>query len=703
VHWFVLGVLVAALLLMLFAEGISTRTTGRSGTPIGGPGNAPLAGAPAVLGADGHGGLRGRQRPAARRIALTFDDGPDPRWTPRIAAVLRQLHVPATFFVVGSHVAQHPDIVRSLHEQGFEIGQHTFSHADLGKEPGWARRVQMALTESSIVGATGIRSRTIRPPYSATAASVTRRQARALGDVARRGYLVALSDIDSRDWTQPGVDEIVQRSTPRGNAGGVVLMHDGGGNRTETVAALRRVVPRLRARGFRFVTVAQMAGLPRGVVERPAGVVDRITGRLLIGALRLARTVRDALSALLVAALVLTVLRLIAVLALARRHARGSRGRTRDPSFAPPVSVIVPAYNEGVTVARTVRSIVDSDYPDLEVVVVDDGSEDDTAAAVEALGLPGVRVLRQPNAGKPAALNRGLRATRREIVVMADADTVFEPESMRRLVQAFADPGVGAVSGNTKVGNRTGLLGRWQHIEYVLAFNLDRRLYEVLGCIPTVPGAIGAFRRSALASSGLSSATLAEDTDLTLAISRAGWRVVYADDARGWTEAPSTLSALWRQRYRWSYGTMQAVWKHRASLWRDGERHVGRRALPYLVLFQVALPMLGPVVDLFALYGLLFLDPVAVAVVWLAFTALQLAVAVYAFRLDREPLRPLWALPLQQFVYRQLMYVVVLQSLVSALLGTRLHWQHIERTGEAQAGPGNAQRGGRARAASPSA
>jgi cellulose synthase/poly-beta-1,6-N-acetylglucosamine synthase-like glycosyltransferase len=316
---------------------------------------------------------------------------------------------------------------------------------------------------------------------------------------------------------------------------------------------------------------------------------------------------------------------------------------------------------------------------------VDDGSTDGTGEVVERLRLPRVRVLSQPNAGKPAALNRGIEAARHEVIAMVDADTLFEPETLGRLVQPLRDEDVGAVSGNTKVGNRRGLLGRWQHIEYVMGFNLDRRLYDVLQCMPTVPGAIGAFRRTAVqAVGGLSGATLAEDTDLTIALGRAGWRVVYAEDARAWTEAPATLRVLWRQRFRWSYGTLQAVWKHRAALWRRGEERIGRRGLPYLILFQIALPLLAPLIDLFTIYGLVFLDAAAVGLFWLAFTALQLGLGWYAFRLDRESPRVLWSMPLQQFVYRQLMYLVVIESILSAIRGTHLHWRPTRRSGEVE-------------------
>jgi cellulose synthase/poly-beta-1,6-N-acetylglucosamine synthase-like glycosyltransferase len=333
-------------------------------------------------------------------------------------------------------------------------------------------------------------------------------------------------------------------------------------------------------------------------------------------------------------------------------------------------------------VASSVASLAGAEHPVVEVIVVDDGSTDGTASAVEALGLANVRLIRQENTGKPGALNTGIAAASHDIIVTVDGDTIFQPDTVTNLVQPFADPRVGAVSGNTKVINRTRLLGRWQHIEYVMGFNLDRRMYERLDCMPTVPGAIGAFRREALvAVGGVSDETLAEDTDLTMAINRAGWRVVYEERAIAWTEAPSSLGALWRQRYRWAYGTMQAMWKHRGAV-RDREHPaIGRRALPYLFLFQVLLPLLAPLVDLWALYGLMFLEPVPVLVAWGAFNAVQLVIAGYAFRLDREPLGPLWALPLQQIVYRQLTYLLVIQSVITALLGIRLPWQRIERTG----------------------
>jgi cellulose synthase/poly-beta-1,6-N-acetylglucosamine synthase-like glycosyltransferase len=250
---------------------------------------------------------------------------------------------------------------------------------------------------------------------------------------------------------------------------------------------------------------------------------------------------------------------------------------------------------------------------------------------------------------------------------------------------------VGGVAGNAKVGNRRGLLALWQHIEYVIGFNLDRRLYDLLRCMPTVPGAVGAFRRQALEYVGpVSGDTLAEDTDLTMAVVASGWRIVYEENARGWTEAPATLGQLWRQRYRWCFGTLQAMWKHRRTLLSRGPAgRFGRRGLLYLGLFQVLLPLLGPVIDIFAIYGLIFLGFVPVLAIWVGFVAVQMLIGIISFRLDGERLWPLWTLPLQQLVYRQLMYLVVVQSIVTAASGAVLRWHKLERHGTARA-PGQA-------------
>jgi cellulose synthase/poly-beta-1,6-N-acetylglucosamine synthase-like glycosyltransferase/peptidoglycan/xylan/chitin deacetylase (PgdA/CDA1 family) len=687
-RWRLLAFFLLCILVLIGFQGFVTHTIGASTEPdaqAGAP--APLLGARPFLATNGE-RLRPRQPSVGRRIALTFDDGPDARWTPKIAALLRREHVPGTFFVIGSEAARHPDVVRRLVRDGNELGNHTFTHTSLSDGPLWQRRQQLSLTEAVLVGITGQYTRLVRPPYSATTDAVDARQERELAKVAGRRYFIVLTDLDSEDWMRRGVDSIVSHATPRGTRGGIIMFHDGGGDRTQTVGALAKLIPSLKARGFRFVTVSQMAGFSPSVTHPSAPAADSRRGKAFGLGVRLAFALTAFFAVLTLAVGVLVAVRALLLLVLASHHTRSTRRLAAVAAeYLPSVSVVVPAYNEAVGIERAVRSLLASDYPDLEVIVVDDGSTDETAAIVEGLDLGDVHLVQQDNAGKAAALNTGIAMSYGEVVVMVDGDTIFEPDTVLRLVQPLASDDVAAVSGNTKVGNRHGLLGRWQHIEYVTGFNLDRRMYEVLQCTPTVPGAVGAFRRDVLEEvGGVSGDTLAEDTDLTMAIGRTGRRVVYAEDARAWTEAPSTFGGLWRQRYRWSFGTMQAVWKHKGAMvsrdWRD--RRIGRRALPYMIFFQIALPMAAPVIDLFALYGLVFLDPVRTLAYWIAFNLLQLGVAAFAFRLDREPLRPLWAMPLQQFVYRQLMYLVIIESTISALIGVRAHWQTIPRTGDVQ-------------------
>ncbi|MFJ9709659.1 bifunctional polysaccharide deacetylase/glycosyltransferase family 2 protein [Streptomyces sp. NPDC101234] len=690
-HWLLLCVLVVTLSSALLLQGYTHHMFGITSDDVTGPrgraGAVPgrvVQGGPVIADADT---APHTARPQTRTIALTFDDGPDPTWTPRILDVLRRNHVHATFFVVGTEVVDHPDLVRRIVADGHQIGIHTFTHPDLSRLAPWQRSLELRETQLAVAGAAGVTTALLRPPYSSENDALDDADWSVLKQAAAAGYVTVLSTQDAQDWQRPGTGRILANATPHGRAGQILLMHDGGGDRAQTVAALNTLIPRLKARGFRFATVGAAVGMA-GPVQR-AGLGDHLQGMALIGLLRGGDWIVRLLEVLMFAAGAVSVLRAAVMLFAARRHRRQRTGHGTW-SWGPPVtervSVIVPAYNESAGIEAAVRSLLASDHP-VEIIAVDDGSTDGTADLVESLGLPGVRVIRQQNAGKPAALNTGLAAATCDLVVMVDGDTVFEAGTVRTLVQPFADPGVGAVSGNAKVVNRGGLLGRWQHIEYVVGFNLDRRLFDLAECMPTVPGAVGAFRRRALlALGGVSEVTLAEDTDLTMALCRAGWRVVYEEHAVAWTEAPASLGALWRQRYRWCYGTLQAMWKHRGALVQRGAAgKLGRRGLVYLLLFQVLLPLLAPVVDVFAVYGLLFLDPLRITALWLAFLLLQLLMGLYAFRLDGERPGPLWSLPLQQFVYRQLMYLVVIQSVFTALSGSRVRWQRMERYGSLQA------------------
>ncbi|WP_245623221.1 bifunctional polysaccharide deacetylase/glycosyltransferase family 2 protein [Spirillospora albida] len=674
-----------ALGVLLLLDGFAHGTLGESPREVtGNPAPAPSAvtsGGPVINMVDGK--PRSLRMPS-KTIALTFDDGPDPEWTPKLLDVLRARGAKATFFTVGARVAENPGLTERLLGEGHEIGSHTYTHVDMASAPSWRNRLELDLTQRALAGAAGVHTRLMRMPYSSRPDGLTAPEWRAAREASEDGYVVVLTDRDTEDWARPGTDAIVRRAlaADRHGEGAIVMLHDSGGDRTQTLAAVAEVADRLRPQGYRFTTLTDALRLPAAEVAAPTR--DRAVGWTLVTAQRAAAALTGTLGVLFGVAGALYAVRLIALLLFAHVHMRRVRRPAPPPGPLPPVTVIVPAYNEEAGIAATVRSLVDTDHPGfVEVIVVDDGSGDRTAEIVAALGEPGVRLIRKPNGGKPSALNAGIAAARTEVLVLVDGDTVFQRDTLRHLVVPLADPEVGAVSGNTKVANRGGILGRWQHIEYVIGFNLDRRMFDVLRCMPTVPGAIGAFRRSVLARvGGVPGDTLAEDTDLTMAICRTGLRVVYEEKAIAWTEAPSSLRQLWRQRYRWCYGTMQAMWKHRRSVVeRGGSGRFGRRALGYLTVFQVVMPLFAPAVDLFALFGVLFLDPAGPVLMWSVFVAAQAAAGAYALWLDGETVRPLWVLPLQQVVYRQLMYLVVVQSVVTALLGAGLRWHTIRRTG----------------------
>ncbi|MFM9697689.1 bifunctional polysaccharide deacetylase/glycosyltransferase family 2 protein [Streptomyces europaeiscabiei] len=681
------------------------------------------------------GGQAQTQSVPDRTIALTFDDGPNPTWTPEILEVLKRYDVPATFFVVGSMVSRYPAIVEDMVEAGHEIGIHTFTHVDLSYQSDARITREMTQTQLALAGAAGITTTLFRAPYSSETDAIDNYSWPVYKKLGEEGYTSVFVDTDSDDWKRPGVKKIIKWATPDDGKGASVLMHDAGGDRSQTVKALGTYIEKMKAKGYTFTTVSgalqkddagngqrnqnnqnnQQNGAPGGApgtgaqdgdgaqggaaadeqgtpgtsdaqaAHRTATGATLYEGRALVAAVYVAEYAVPTLSVGLMVVGVAVMGRFGLMLVLARRHFR-ERNRRRfswGPPITGPVTVVVPAYNEKECIANTLHSLARSTHP-IEIIVVDDGSTDGTKEIAEALGHPNVRVIRQENAGKPAALNNGVRNASHDIVVMMDGDTVFEPDTVARLVQPFADPSVGAVAGNAKVGNRDTMIGAWQHIEYVMGFNLDRRMYDLLRCMPTIPGAIGAFRRDAvLEVGGMSEDTLAEDTDITIAMHRAGRRVVYEEHARAWTEAPGSLKQLWSQRYRWSYGTMQALWKHRKSLTDTGPSgRFGRVGMPLVVIFQVITPVFAPLIDVFTVYAMIFVDFQASLLAWLAVLGVQLVCAAYAFKLDKEKYRYLLMLPLQQLAYRQMMYLVLIHSCITALTGGRLRWQKLKRTGE---------------------
>lgn len=615
--------------------------------------------------------------------ALTFDDGPDATWTPKVLDVLQRHNAKATFFTTGANVLENPDLVQRIRVEGHDVGSHTFSHPALGSLPPWQERFQLSLT-NVVLSRNGFNTRILRPPFSGRPKDMTKDE---LAAARRSGYLVVLTDAVARDWDDISPEQMVANIEPETRNGGVITFHDGGGDRSRTVAALDLYLTKMEGKNFQFVTISDFAGLKPGQAYQAPTFVNKMAAWIIVGTVQVADVTRVAVRYGSLTLLVLGVLRAIFVLVMAQRSLRKERHRAANPTHneydLPAVSVMVPAYNEEAGIEPALRSLVASDYPRFEIVVIDDGSTDRTAEISRSLELPNVRVLTQLNGGKAAALNNGIRNAAHDIVVLIDGDTVFEKGTLRALAIPLLDPTIGAVGGTVKVGNRKGFLGRWQHIEYVVSCGIERRMFDEIGCVPCVPGAVGAYRRAAvLEAGGVPTSTLAEDTDLTMMVQRNGWKVAFAPEARAWTEVPLTLKSIWRQRYRWTYGTMQAMWKNRHSIVEGGPGgRLGRFAFPYIAIFSLLFAFLGPFVDLYAIVSLFEGHFVSLVLMWGAMNFLAFLLAARAFGLEGEKLRTLWAMPFQQVIFRQLMYLVVLASMRSAIFGDRLRWHKLKRTG----------------------
>lgn len=639
-----------------------------------------------------------------KSIALTFDDGPDPVFTPKILDILKEKQVHATFFIIGTNGESNPELIDRIDAEGHDIGNHTYTHPNIADVSERRTTLELNATERLLESRIGRRSLMFRPPYAEDVEPETPDQVRPLEFTSSLGYYSVGMQIDPDDWRKPPADEIIKRIMEQAASGigNIVLLHDAGGDRSSTVEALPKLIDTLRAAGYQLVTVSDLLHAQKPEVTRDSVMPEIKEGKIDIG-LRLEtygfiliNDIGKLLRALFILGISFGVARfgIVLLLALYRR-----RHKVADSAALPSVSIVVPAYNEEKLITRTINTLLSSEGVQFEIIVVDDGSTDKTAQVVlETFAANSkVRFIHQENAGKAEALNTGIREAREEIIVALDADTLFMRDTIAQLAKHFVDEKIGAVAGNAKVGNRINLLTRWQALEYVTSQNLDRRAFEKLNCITVVPGAVGAWRRKAIIDAGgFLSDTLAEDADLTMRIVRNGYRVVYEPDAHAYTEAPQSFRSFVNQRFRWMYGTLQACWKHREILFRRRGGTLGFIALPNVIIFQIAFPLISPVMDFTMLWTTIEAlinyaqHPTAgmSSAFWHSlyyyglFLALDMTTALiaYLFEPDEEWRLLPWLL-LQRFCYRQLMYYVAIRSFVSALRGPYVGWGKIQRYG----------------------
>ncbi len=655
-----------------------------------------------------------------KKIALTFDDGPDPEWTPQILDVLKSFNAPATFFVIGNSCEEHPNLVADEYAAGHEIGSHSFLHPNMGAISAQRDRLELNLTQLAIESATGRSTILFRPPYNADSEPETAEQIKPIEIASAMGYVTVAENVDPLDWdlkvhplrggyrvkNAEDIASVVvadlKYRAHENDEGNVILLHDAGGDRSATVAALRILIPRLREEGYQFVPVSALMGTNRDRVMPPIPAKDYLAyllGRVVLGT---TYAIFWFLSVSFVVAIGLGLTRISLVTLLALAGLR-KKGLAVPPGFQPPVSALIAAFNEETVIKRTIESVLGSDYPIAEVIIIDDGSTDGTLQAVEsAFGdHPKVRLIAKENGGKASALNRGIEESGGEVLFCIDADTQLHPSAIRLMVGHFSDPKVGAVAGNVRVGNPVNVITYWQALEYTTSQNLDRRAYALLNAITVVPGAVGAWRRDAVSQAGgYLNDTLAEDMDLTWRLRISDWRINNEAQAHAYTEAPQTFKGFFRQRFRWAYGTLQCLYKHRRALFHHG--WFGWLALPSLWIFQVLFQALAPLVDLEVIISIVkYLAALLTAsgengaqaltgetqtilrvgFLYALFFVVELIAAIIATRLDRQRYGLLWWLFLQRFAYRQIMYGVIYRSLARAITGGRAGWGKIDRKG----------------------
>jgi cellulose synthase/poly-beta-1,6-N-acetylglucosamine synthase-like glycosyltransferase/spore germination protein YaaH/peptidoglycan/xylan/chitin deacetylase (PgdA/CDA1 family) len=635
------------------------------------------------------------------KLVLTFDDGPDAEWTPQILDILEKYKIPGSFFVVGLQVEKNIPILQRINKDGFEIGNHTFTHSNIAKMSVQRAELEMKLTRLLIESITGRSTILFRAPYNADSEPHTYEELAPIERSRKENYITIGESDDPEDW-QPGItaDTIFERVkflTESRNAS-IILLHDAGGDtRQATVEALPRIIDYFTKKGYEFTTIAKLMGKTKDdVMPKTPPTKDGWVIKLNFLFAETTYWLSTIVFALFIVGILLSVGRMFVMALLAWLQKRKEENDIPVPFWgtgeAPLVSVIVPAYNEEVNAIRTVKSLLIQDYPNLHVIFVDDGSKDSTYQTVKDAFMfrTNVSVYTKINGGKASALNFGIEKSTTDFVVCIDADTQLRRDAVSLLMKKFDLQGtVGAVAGNVKVGNEVNMITRWQSIEYITSQNFDRRAFDLLNCITVVPGAIGAFRKKAITEAGgFTTDTLAEDCDLTMRMLRKGYDVRNCTAAISLTEAPETMQQFLKQRFRWSFGVMQCFWKHRDAVFNPRYKNFGMVALPNIFIFQMILPFLAPLADLVLVLSLiaagLGIIPASInhiVLYYLIFTLVDVAGAALAFAFEKEDYKKLiWMIP-QRLIYRQLMYYILLKSFNKAIKGELQGWGALKRTG----------------------
>lgn len=619
-----------------------------------------------------------------KKIALTFDDGPNNITTPQIVSILQKYNAPATFFVTGQSALKYSQVLRQLHQQGFEIGNHTFTHSPHVHDSLWRLRLEINTTKTIIKTITGQSTTLYRPPFlldigdDATLDPID--HSHPITWVAATGHTPIGADIDPRDWQNKSAADIINASLAQAQTGHIILLHDSGQNTSATIQALPTIIETLAAQGYQFVSLRELLALPPTPTSPPTTIAEAVYVYLTI-------LFSQSLNISIIIALSLVFGKLI-ILLLLHLYAQNRRHQPPASTWSGSVSVVIPAFNEAANIASTITSVFASTHQPQQVIVVNDGSTDQTAHIVTQLQKTyghRLTLINTDNHGKAHALNLGFLAAFGDIIITLDADTIFTPRAVNALIQPFADPSISAVAGKVKVIKNSKLINKFQELEYTVSQNIEKFSLSVVNAISVVPGSIGAWRASDLRACGnISSDTLVEDQDLTLNLLAHDRKIIYQPQALAFTEVPNTNRDFIKQRFRWIFGTLQCLWKYKFIYAKPRLFNLKFIIFPNNILFNLIVPILYPLVDIAALLSILSGTGFHLIFALAAFTLADFLYALTAVAMEPNNFRQIWVLPLQRLYYRYVMYAITIMALIKAIEGTRSLWARVEKNGYAQ-------------------
>ena len=629
-----------------------------------------------------------------KQVVLSFDDGPDPKYTEKILNIMRENEVHGTFYVVGSQFYKYPEIVRKIQNQGSDIGMHTFTHAenkDDAKLSDITFNKEFDFANKMFVHLFGYEPLLFRVPFVGVEEKLSYDALQYIGEAYKRGYVVSAPTVDSLDWIKGQTSEnIVKLATTSDVMTVVILLHDSGGDRGATIEALPQIIKFYKDRGYSFVTTTQLAGQNGLLHSDVLSPHDKLVSAVTYYTYHISRELPRILQKGFLAGFIVVILHMGIVLCLATYQRAKSRREKRlrknlnKKKFKGFISVIIPAYNEENSISSSIRSVLRSSFKNFELLVIDDGSTDLTMdRALMLTGDTRVKVFSKRNGGKCSALNYGVKKATGEIVVFIDADTRISTSALMQILQSFTNPRVGAVAGYIKVGNGNTFLSKLQGLEYMINQSIEKRVQQLFGNVMVVPGAFGAWRIDVIKrAGGFSKDTHTEDFDLTLSVLKRGYKVIFCESALAHTEAPHSLSQLFSQRFRWDFGNLQVFIKHKDVLFNKEHGALGLFLFPRFALIQVPTLLLTPLIDIYIILNLIVGERNLTVLFLLLYLVVQFILVFTAFMLSKNRNRGLKYMLFLRFPYMQIMYAVLFIAVMHALKGELVAWSKIQHTGK---------------------